>query len=82
MSEITYFVALPFLLGDEGLVPGAAEECRTPIQAATRAEALSRIEHHVGALAFSRIGDLATGDFLDAKLIKKFGDVPDDLSGL
>jgi hypothetical protein len=24
----------------------------------------------------------ATGDFNDAKVIKKFGDVPDDLSGL
>ena len=43
-----------------------------------RAEALSR----VGAVAFSRTGDPATGDFSDAKVIKKFGDVPDDLSTL
>jgi hypothetical protein len=27
-------------------------------------------------------GDPATGDFSDAKLIRKFGDVPDDLSAL
>jgi hypothetical protein len=27
-------------------------------------------------------GDPATGDFSDAKVIKKFGDVPDDLSAL
>jgi hypothetical protein len=47
-----------------------------------RAEALSRKEGHVGAVAFSRTGDPATGDFSDAKVIKKFGGVPDDLSSL
>jgi len=36
----------------------------------------------VGAVAFSRTGDPATGDFSDAKVIRKFGDVLDDLSGL
>jgi hypothetical protein len=45
-------------------------------------EALSRKPGHVGAIAFSRSGDPATGDFGDAKLIRKFGDVPDDLSAL
>jgi hypothetical protein len=29
-----------------------------------------------------RTGDLATGDFSDANVIRKFGDVPDDLSAL
>ena len=43
---------------------------------------MSRKEGHVGAVAFSRIGDPATGDFSDAKVLKKFGDVPDDLSRL
>jgi hypothetical protein len=47
-----------------------------------RAEALSRKDGHVGGLAFSRTGDPATGDFSDAKVIRKFGDVPDDLSVL
>jgi hypothetical protein len=37
---------------------------------------------HVGAVAFSRTGDPGTGDFGDAKIIRKFGDVPDDLSAL
>jgi hypothetical protein len=37
---------------------------------------------HVGAIAFRRTGDPATGDFSDAKVIRKFGDVPDDLSML
>jgi hypothetical protein len=33
-------------------------------------------------VAFSRTGDPATGNFGDAKVIKKFGEVPDDLSTL
>ena len=37
---------------------------------------------HTGAVAFSRTGDPATGDFSDAKVIRKFGDVPDDLNAL
>ncbi|MGY4408729.1 hypothetical protein ACVWW4_000465 [Bradyrhizobium sp. LB7.1] len=37
---------------------------------------------HVGAVAFSRSGDPATGEFGDAKVIRKFGEVPDDLSAL
>ncbi len=46
------------------------------------AEALSRKPGHVGAIAFSRTGDPDTGVFGDAQVIKKFGDVPDDLSTL
>ena len=53
-----------------------------PNAAIMRAEALSRKEGHVGAVAFSRTGDTATGDFSDAKVIRKFGDMPDDLSTL
>ncbi|MGY4600308.1 hypothetical protein ACVWXL_008054 [Bradyrhizobium sp. GM22.5] len=44
------------------------------------AEALSRKPGHAGAIAFSRTGEPSSGDFNDAKLIRKFGDVPDDLS--
>ncbi|MGY4503902.1 hypothetical protein ACVWYH_007859 [Bradyrhizobium sp. GM24.11] len=49
----------------------------------TRApEALSRKPGNAGAIAFSRTGDPSSGDFGDAKLIRRFGDVPDDLSTL
>ena len=44
--------------------------------------ALSRKEGHGGAVAFSRTGDPATGHFSDATALRKFGDVPDDLSAL
>jgi hypothetical protein len=47
-----------------------------------RAEALSRREGHAGAIAFSRTGDPASGDFSDAQIIRRFGNVPNDLSEL
>jgi hypothetical protein len=82
MAEVTYFVAMPFVAADEGLAPGEAVECFNPNAAVMRAEALSRKQGHVGAVAFSRTGDPATGVFSDAEVIRKFGDVPDDLSAL
>jgi hypothetical protein len=82
MPEVTYYVALPFVASDDGIAPGEAVECFNPNAAVMRAEALSRKDGHVGAVAFSRTGDPATGDFSDATVIRKFGDVPDDLSVL
>jgi hypothetical protein len=82
MAEVTYFVALPFVATDDGIAAGQPTECFNPSAVVMRAEALSRKEGYVGAIAFSRTGDPATGDFGDAKVLKKFGDVPDDLSTL
>jgi hypothetical protein len=78
MSEVTYYVALPFVAADDA----EPTECLTPNAAVMRAEALSRKLGYLGAVAFSRTGDPATGDFGDAKVIRKFGDVPEDLSAL
>jgi hypothetical protein len=47
-----------------------------------RAEALARAPGHIGAVAFSRSGDPMLGEFSDAVLLRSFGDVPSDLSGL
>ena len=82
MAEVTYFVALPFVATDDGIAAGEPTECFNPTAVVMRAEALSRKPGHVGAVAFSRTGDPATGDFGDAIVIKKFGDVPSDLSTL
>jgi hypothetical protein len=83
MADITYYVAMPFLVDDSGLpVAGAAEECQTSTGALRRAEMLSRAAGNIGAVAFSRTGDPMMGEFGDAKLLRKFGSVPDDLSGL
>jgi hypothetical protein len=83
MADITYYVALPFLQDDAGSpVAGAAEECQTPTTALRRAEILSRAAGHIGAVAFSRTGDPMLGEFREARLLRTFGQVPDDLSGL
>lgn len=82
MAEVTYFVALPFIATEDGVAAGEPTECFNPNAAVMRAEALSRKAGHVGAVAFSRTGDPAIGEFGDAMVLRKFGDVPDDLSGL
>jgi hypothetical protein len=82
MADVTYYVALPFVAADDGVAAGEAVECFNPNAAVMKGEALSRKPGHVGAVAFSRTGDPATGDFGDATVIRKFGDVPDDLSAL
>ena len=43
---------------------------------------VSSLPGSIGAVAFSRTGDPLIGEFGDARLLKKFGAVPDDLSGL
>jgi hypothetical protein len=82
MTDITYYVALPFIATDDGFAAGEPTECLNLLGVVAKAEALSRKQGNVGAVAFSRTGDPATGDFGDAKVIKRFGKVPDDLSGL
>jgi hypothetical protein len=82
MAEVTYHVALPFVAGEDGVAAGEPTECSNPVAVVMRADALSRKEGYVGAVAFSRTGDPATGDFGDAKVLRKFGDVPNDLRTL
>ena len=83
MADVTYYVAMPFLQDEGGSpVAGAAEECQSSSAAMRRAEVLSRVPGSIGAVAFSRSGDPMIGEFGDAQLLRKFGYVPDDLSGL
>jgi hypothetical protein len=82
MADVTYYVALPFVFTDDGLSPGLPVECTSAGAAVMRAETLSRVLGNAGAVAFSRTGDPSLGEFKDAVLLKAFGDVPSDLSGL
>jgi hypothetical protein len=83
MADVTYYVAMPFLQDEAGMpVAGAAEECQHSTGAARRAEAMSRAAGSIGAVAFCRSGDPMMGEFSDARVLVKFGQVPDDLSGL
>jgi hypothetical protein len=78
---ISYFVALPFVLADDGtIVAGGPIECASAGAAILRAEVLSRMEGNVGAVAFSRTGDSDIGIFEDAVVLRKFGEVPTDLT--
>ena len=83
MSDVTYYVAMPFLIDDDGSpVAGAAEECQSSTAALRRAEALSRGTGHIGAVAFSRSGDPMPGEYGDATPLRKFGNAPEDLATL
>jgi hypothetical protein len=83
MANVTYYVAMPFFQDEAGLlVAGAAEECQHSTAALRRAEAMSRAVGSTGAVAFCRSGDPMAGEFSDARVLKKFGEVPDDLAGL
>jgi hypothetical protein len=76
MAAATYYVALPFLWSEDGeLVAGEAQERQSAIAAVRAAQALAATS--AGAVAFSRTGDTATGDFSDAEIIRAFGTVPD-----
>ena len=56
----------PFVLADDGVAAGEAVECLSANAAVMRAEALSHKPGCAGAIAFSRTGDPATGEFGDA----------------
>ena len=77
---VTYYVALPFIRTDDGTAPGEAQECQSEAAAIRRAEGISRDPAYAGAVAFKRAGDPNVGEFSDAVVLKKFGEVPEDLS--
>jgi hypothetical protein len=73
---VTYHVVIVFDRDAEGdLKPGEAREV---MMAERRARALAL--EHAGALAFSRTGDPTTGEFQDAVILARFGEV--DLDSL
>jgi hypothetical protein len=82
MADVTYYVALPFGLGDHGPEPREAVECTSANAAIRSAERMARTEGNIGAVAFGRTGDPSSGEFSDAVLLKAFGEVPSDLSVL
>lgn len=77
MAQITYYVAIPFVDGEDGPVELAAVECMSASAAIMRAETLSRKEGHIGAVAFSRTGDPVSGEFENAVVLRTFGAVGD-----
>jgi hypothetical protein len=77
--SVTYYVVVPFDWSEDGdLVAGPAQEATSAASAERRAGALAL--KHAGAVAFSRTGDPSVGEFQDAIVLAKFGDV--DLNAL
>ncbi len=81
MAAITYFVALAFKRSeDDGdTIACDPKEARSSDQAIRMAASLARMEGHCGAIAFSRTGDPALGDFEDAVILKAVGEVDIEL---
>ena len=81
MGKVTYFVALPFGRDAEGnLCAGEAVETRTAEAARRRAASMAVL--NAGAIAFARTGDVALGDFEDAEVLARYGEVPEDVAAL
>ncbi|MBR1193210.1 hypothetical protein [Bradyrhizobium sp. AUGA SZCCT0160] len=76
MNTATYYVAQGFELTKGGrLVAGQAQQAQSASAAIRRAENMAG---KGGAIAFSRTGDPASGDFEDARILKTFGLIPED----
>ena len=72
--SVTYCVVVPFVRTEEGdLAPLEAMEAPNADLAKRRAHAVA--EKHAGAVAFSRTGDPATGEFGEPNVIAVFGAV-------
>jgi hypothetical protein len=78
MAAVTYYVALAFKkTEDDGgdIVACDPKEARSADQAIRMAASLAVEKGHCGAIAFSRTGDPALGDFEDAVILKTVGEV-------
>jgi hypothetical protein len=79
MATLTYFVVLPFFRSEDGdLMADEAIEVPNAGAAKRQAERVARAKG--GAVAFSRTGDAAIGEYAPAVILASFGDVPEDLS--
>jgi hypothetical protein len=78
MGAITYYVAMGFRRDEEGeLVVLEPMEARSSSAAVSRARALAAKE--AGAVAFARTGDPDLGEFADAVVLFREGEVPNDI---
>ncbi len=78
MAPLTYYVALAFKRSDDDggdIVACDPKEARSSEHAIRLAGSLAAEKGHCGAIAFSRTGDPALGDFEDAVILKAIGEV-------
>jgi hypothetical protein len=81
MADVTYYVVLPFVRDEDGeLVAEEGVEAPSAFSAQRRAQAM--LANKAGAIAFSRTGAPSIGEFQDAVILGRYGEVPSDLSVL
>jgi hypothetical protein len=80
MAQVTYYVALPFRHIDGEITAGEPQECLDAFKARSVAAILASDPNNRGAVAFSRSGDPALGEFDDAVIIARLGEVDDTLT--
>ena len=80
MAAVTYHVVLAFTCSEDGdVVATEPKEARSMDQAIRMAKSLAVTAPHCGAIAFSRTGDPALGDFEDAVILQTIGEVGEGL---
>ena len=80
MAAVTYHVVLAFVRSEDGdIVATEPKEAQSSHQAVRMADRLAALEPYCGAIAFSRTGDPAVGDFQDAVILKTVGEVDEGL---
>ena len=81
MADVTYFVVLPFVRDEnDELIAEDGVEAPSAFSAQRRAQAM--LGKKAGAIAFSRTGDPAIGEFQDAVILGLYGEVPGEPSVL
>jgi hypothetical protein len=78
MTEITYFMVVPFDYVDGVVVAGEAVRCPSPAAAIERAQGLWKTFGHAGAIAFSCTTDFEIGKFDAKHILRRFGHVPNE----
>jgi hypothetical protein len=76
MTEITYFIVVPFDYVDDGIIAGEPIGCSNPAAAIQRAQGLWKTFGHAGAIAISRTSDFEIGKFDAKQVLRRFGQVP------
>jgi hypothetical protein len=78
LDNITYYVALPFVRSEEGdLVAGEPRDYQLANAAVRGARSMAAIS--AGAIAFSRTGNPAIGEFQPAHILARFGETSDEV---
>ena len=79
MATMTYYVALAFMRSEDGNIVACEPKEARSSTSDWRRGSLAATEGHCGAIAFSRTGDPAVGDFDDAVILKTVGEVDSGL---